>query len=104
MPCLFALLGAFAPRIAVFVLWIFTPMVNAAFNSWIWPLLGVIFLPFTTLMWILVMAPLGTANFWGWLCVFLGLLIDLRSYGDAYVNRSQIPGMTTATATTTPTV
>ena len=33
MVCLFALLAAFAPRIALFLLWIFTPLVNASFNN-----------------------------------------------------------------------
>jgi hypothetical protein len=94
---LFALLGAFAPRLALFFLWIFTPLVNTAFNGWVmpwlWPILGVIFLPFTTLMYVLVVGPLGSTNFWGWLVVFLGLLIDLRAYADAAANRNQIPGM-----------
>ncbi|MFO7631087.1 MAG: hypothetical protein R6W76_01040 [Caldilinea sp.] len=97
MPCLFALLGAFAPRLALFFLWIFTPLVNSSFSGWaipwLWPILGVIFLPFTTLMYVLVVGPLGSTNFWGWLVVFLGVLIDLRAYADAAANRNQIPGM-----------
>ena len=97
MPCLFALVGAFAPRIALILLWLFTPLVNSAFNGWflpwLWPILGTIFLPFTTLFFVLVVGPLGQANFWGWLCVFLGLLIDLRSFGDAYENRARVGGM-----------
>lgn len=97
MACLFALLGASAPRLALFLLWIFTPLVNASFSgwalSWLWPILGVIFLPFTTLMYVLVVGPLGETNFWGWTVVFLGLLIDLRAYADAAANRNQIPGM-----------
>ena len=49
--CLFAILGAVAPRIALVLLWIFTPAVNLAFGgAWLWPLLGLIFLPFTTLI------------------------------------------------------
>ena len=97
MPCLFVLIVAFAPRIALFLLWIFTPLVNASFRGWImpwlWPILGVVFLPFTTLMFVLVVGPLGPTNFWGWLVVFLGFLIDLRAYTDAAANRQQIPGM-----------
>jgi len=95
MVCLFAILASFAPRIAFLILWLFTPIIDRAFNTFIFPLLGVIFLPFTTLMHALVVAPLGNSNFWGWLCVVMGLLIDLRSYHDAYENRGQfaIPGM-----------
>ena len=100
MVCLFALLGAFAPRLAVFFLWIFTPLVNASFHGWalpwLWPILGIIFLPFTTLMFVLVVGPLGPTNFWGWLMVFLGVLIDLRAYSDTYENRKQIPGLPAA--------
>lgn len=54
---------------------------NASFNSWVipwlWQILGIIFLPFTTLMYVLVVGPLGPTNFWGWLVVGLGFLIDL---------------------------
>jgi len=61
--------------------------------QWLGDILGVIFLPFTTLMFVLVVGPLGETNFWGWLVVFLGLLLDLRAYADAAANRNQIPGM-----------
>jgi hypothetical protein len=100
MACLFALLGAFAPRLALLFLWLFTPLVNATFSGWtfpwLWSILGIIFLPFTTLMYVLVVGPLGSTNFWGWVVVFLGLLIDLRSYADAAANRKQIPGLAAA--------
>ena len=96
MPCLFALLGAVAPRIALLLLWIFTPLVNQAFSTWIWPLLGLIFLPLTTLLYVLVVGPLGTTNIWGWLIVLMGLLIDLRSYSDAFANRNRVTGTATA--------
>jgi hypothetical protein len=70
--------------------------VNQAFSFWLWPLLGVIFLPFTTLMYVLVIGPLGSTNFWGWLTILLGLLIDLRAYADSYAYRKQIPGVPSA--------
>lgn len=60
---------------------------------WLWPILGVIFLSFTTLMYLLVVGPLGETNIWGWVVVFLALLIDLRAYADAAANRQQIPGL-----------
>ena len=91
MPCLFALFAAFTPRLALLFLWLFTPMVNSVFHgAWLWPLLGIIFLPFTTLMYVLVVAPLGPTNIWGWFAVLMGLLIDLRNVFDAYANRSEI--------------
>ena len=57
MGCLFALTAGFFPRIALVLLWIFTDDVDRAFDSsWI-PLLGLIFLPLTTIMYALTWAP-----------------------------------------------
>lgn len=93
MPCLFALVAAFAPRLALLFLWLFTNLVNRAFETFIVPLLGIIFLPFTTLMYVLVWSPgIGVVGF-GWFWVFLGLLVDIGSYGgSAYSNRRRMPG------------
>ena len=53
--CLFALLAGVFPRIAFAVYWIARPaVVDAAFGTFIVPLLGLIFLPFTTLMYTLL--------------------------------------------------
>jgi hypothetical protein len=68
---------------------------EAAFNTWIWPLLGFIFLPWTTLMYVAV-APTGTGSVTGFDWVWLGLavIVDIASYGGgAYGNREKIPGM-----------
>lgn len=95
MPCLFALLAGFAPRIAAAVLWLARPgMWNAAFNgSWFWPLLGVIFLPFTTLMYAILWSPgIGlTTGDWMWL--ILAIICDLMHYSSsAYHSRDRLPG------------
>jgi hypothetical protein len=58
MGCLFALLGGLFPRLAVFILWIARPeRVDAAFSTFLWPLLGIIFLPFATLIYLLLYTP-----------------------------------------------
>ena len=91
MGCLFALMAVFAPRIALFFLWIFTPLITTAFNGqWFWPLLGIIFAPFTTLMYVFVVVPLGSTNFWGWLCMILAVLVDARNFHDTYTNQTGI--------------
>jgi len=88
--CLFALLAVLSPRLALLILWIFTPLVNRVFDeAWWWPLLGLVLLPFTTLMYVLVVDPLGPTNFWGWLLVLFGLFMDLRGYFDTYTNRER---------------
>jgi hypothetical protein len=72
--------------------WIARPVYwQSIFNSWIWPLLGLIFLPWTTLMY-LVVAPMGVFGFdWVWLT--LAVVADVGSYGGgAYGNRNRFPG------------
>jgi hypothetical protein len=90
--CLFALLAGFAPRLAFLFLWIARlAMVNTAFSMWIWPLLGLIFLPFTTLMYVLLVYGVGGLAGWDWLWIGLALVLDLGHYFGGYRNRSQIP-------------
>ena len=96
MPCLFALFAVFAPRVLDIILWIARPtLFLAPFNGgWFLPLLGIIFLPFTTLMYVLLWTPgIGlTGGDWIWL--ILAVFCDLSHYaGTAYSNRNQIPGM-----------
>jgi hypothetical protein len=98
MPCLFALFAGFVPRLAALFLWLARPaMWTAAFNgSWLWPLLGVIFLPFTTLFYVILWKPTGLTG-WDWMWLFFAVLIDIMHYSSsAYSNRNQIPGYTGA--------
>jgi hypothetical protein len=89
MGCLFLLLMLISPRLGIIFLWAFTDYVQRAFNGWVVPLLGLIFLPWTTLLYLLVAAPAGGISFWGWLFVALGLLMDVSSHINSYANRSQ---------------
>lgn len=87
--CLFAILAASFPRVALLFVWVFTPLVERAFSTFVGPLLGLAFLPFTTLVYVLLFPVIG----WGWLWVGLGLLADISTYaGSAYRNRAQIQG------------
>jgi hypothetical protein len=94
MGCLFALFGGLFPRLALLILWVARPaLVDAAFNTFILPLLGIIFLPFTTLIYVIVYIPgvglTGLGLFW----VILALLLDISHWGASYTQRNQVPGM-----------
>ena len=55
MGCLFVMFAGVFPRMALLFVWIARPkMVDAAFDTWIWPLLGIMFLPFATLMYVIL--------------------------------------------------
>ena len=97
MGCIFVLIALFSPRLAVVLMWIFTPWVDRAFGPIIWPILGIIFLPFTTLMYVILWGPTGNLTGWDWLWLILAVVIDVSHYGaSAYSNRNRIPGMSTS--------
>lgn len=92
MPCLFAVFAGLFPRLGVLFIWLARPaLFNSAFGgSWLWPLLGVIFLPFTTLMYIILWGPGGLIGF-DWLWLFLAVLLDVGQIASVgYTNRDQI--------------
>jgi hypothetical protein len=91
MGCLFALLAGFFPRLALFIVWVVRPaLVGAAFGTWIVPLLGIIFLPFATLMYVILYTPgLGlTALEWFW--IILAALFDLAHLAASIARRREL--------------
>jgi hypothetical protein len=82
------MLGAFFPRIAVLFIWLARP---ALFNAAITPLfalLGIIFAPFTTLMYVLLWNPATGIQGFDWVWIGLAVVIDLAGYGtSAYGGR-----------------
>jgi len=92
MGCLFAMFAGFFPRIALVVIWIATDLVDRAFSTWVIPLLGLIVLPFTTLVYVVLWTPAGLSGF-DWLWVFLAFLLDLSALGaSGYANRDRAGG------------
>jgi hypothetical protein len=81
MCCLALLAGFLGPRLAAVVWWLADPTRwDLAFSSWVWPLLGIIFLPWTTLAYVLVWSTVGGVEGLEWLVVGLGFAADLATY------------------------
>jgi hypothetical protein len=78
--CLVLTAGFLGPRIALLAWWIFGDRVELAFDSWVWPLLGLIFLPWTTLAYLLVWSPIVGVDGGEWIVVALGFLADVLPY------------------------
>jgi len=79
--CLLALFGLSFPRLAIFFVWLARPAVfTAALSSGLVALLGIIFVPFTTLMYVLLWSPTGLTGF-DWLWIALAFVIDIGSLG-----------------------
>ena len=92
MCCLATVLVFLGPRAGVLFWYIVDPnRWQHAFNTWLVPLAGAVFLPWTTLAYVFV-APLGVIQPGGWLLLAVGLLFDVVSYtGGGYTNRQRIP-------------
>ena len=92
MCCFLTALILAGPRLGIVVWWLLQPVRwQAAFPSFIWPLLGFIFVPWTTLMYVLV-APGGVVGF-DWVWLGLAVLADVAMHaGGGYGNRNRIPG------------
>ena len=90
MCCLALTAGFLGPRIALFIWWVFGNKVDVAFDTWVWPLLGLVFLPWTTLAYVLMWSAIGGVEGWEWLVVALGFVLDVVSYsGRAAQSRYQ---------------
>jgi hypothetical protein len=87
MGCLFALMAGIAPRLAFLFFWIARPArVDLAFDTFIFPLLGIIFLPFTTLMYVILYGPGGLAG-GDWIWIILAVVLDMTHYAQLAAGR-----------------
>lgn len=79
MGCLLVLAAMISPRLVIFLYWLARPAAwNLAFPGGpILPLLGFVFLPFTTLIYVLVQTPGVGLVGWDWLWVGLAFASDI---------------------------
>lgn len=81
--CFVVGLGAFFPRVALVLIWLFSDWIQRAFNGeWILPLIGIILLPYTTLAYVLLYAWLGEVQGFTWFLVVLAFLVDIGSWAS----------------------
>lgn len=90
MCCLITTFMLLGPRVVLLIWWLSNPnRFDRAFDSFFWPALGVVFAPFTTLMYVIVY-PGGVEGF-DWFLIVLAALGDLGSYaGGGYGNRGRV--------------
>ena len=83
MPCLVALLALISPRLALFALWLFSNLLDRAFEGWLLPVLGFFLLPWTTLAYAFMWDyGTGTVDGFEWAIVALAFVFDLASFGS----------------------
>lgn len=92
MCCFFTVLIFFGPRLAFLVYWLLLPgKVTAALEAfnfpWLVGILGLIFAPWTMLMYAIVFPMNG----WDWIWIGLAIGADIVSYTAGYKNRNSVP-------------
>ena len=80
MCCILLLAAGIGPRLAFGLVWIFGDRVDMAYDTWVWPLLGL----FYALAW----GPIEGVSGAGWIFVALGVALDLATYLVRFARRS----------------
>ena len=92
MNCMIALLGLIVPRVLIAVCWLADPARwNQTFSGGVvLPALGFLFLPWTTIMYVLFWSTTGL-DVIGWLFVFIAFVGDIGTYGGGFLgNRERV--------------
>lgn len=86
MGCFVALFALISPRLALFVVFLFSDLLSRAYDSWLLPLIGFFVLPWTTLayaaMWDIGGNGGNGVEGFEWFIVILAFFADLASYAS----------------------
>jgi len=90
MPCLFAVFALLTPRLLIVFLWFFTTWFRGVFDSLLFPILGLIFLP-TSLLWYTAVQHWfgGQWSLWPIVGMVVALMIDISPAGGRRRRRAE---------------
>lgn len=98
MCCFFATIMFFGPRLGFLVFWLLPYgrlRINTSFKDFNYPglvsILGLVFVPWTTLMYVLIYPLTG----FDWIWIGLGFAADIASWIGGDRNRHKVPGYST---------
>ena len=83
MPCLIALLALLVPRVVMVFIWLMTDWFSRAFQTVLWPLLGFIFMPYTTLAYMGAMLNAGGVTGIWLVIVIAAAVVDIGHWGGS---------------------
>jgi hypothetical protein len=93
--CLLAFSAAVAPRIVLVLAWIFSARWPVVWQGdFLMPLLGIIFLPYTTIMYLLTWSLTGGIEGWDWMWIIIGLFLDFMKWSQMFANRKEAANQT----------
>ena len=82
MGCILAVLALAVPRVLMFLAFLLTDWFGRAFQTRLWPLIGFLFMPYTTLAYMAAMLNNHHALSGGWLALFMfAIVVDAGHWG-----------------------
>ena len=82
MCCPILLIAFFGPRAVLVYLWLVTNYLNGVFQSVLWPIVGFLFMPYTTLAYAVAMHNGGLTNIW-LVVMVLAVIMDIGVHGGS---------------------
>jgi hypothetical protein len=87
MPFIVGCLALSAPRFAIILVVIFSNFIGRAYHTVLWPLLGFLFMPLTTLAYAWAINSRGSVTGFHMVVVVLAVLLDLGLVGGSASRR-----------------
>lgn len=82
MGCLLAIVALAVPRVVLVVAFLTTDWFKRAFEVNLWPVLGILFMPYATLAYLAAMLNNNHALTGGWLALFIvAVVVDVGHWG-----------------------
>jgi len=83
MPCLIGCLALSMPRLAIVFVVIFSDFIGRAYDTVLWPLLGFVFMPLTTLVYAWAINSRGSVDGIHLVVLVVAVLMDLGVIGGS---------------------
>lgn len=91
MPCLVVLIALAFPRMALFLIWLFSDnYLGNAYQTVLWPVLGFFFMPFTTLAFAAAINQHGSVSGIWLVLVIVAAIADLSTNGGSTKARRRV--------------
>ena len=85
MPCLLVVIALMVPRVTMVVIFLLTQWFQAAFSDWVWPVLGFVFMPYTTLAYMAAVLNTSGPLTPGWVVlIIIAVVVDMGHWGGGY--------------------
>ena len=85
MGCLLGCAALISPRMVLVVVWLFTDYLDGVWNSMLWPIVGLVFMPLTTIAYAFAIHQgNGSVSGIGLVAIIVAAVFDVSSWGGGW--------------------